>query len=118
VLAEEREARTATRASSWALVWSGVGEDEVGVVVEMAVVEEGVVVEGGVDDGAVDGSDDIFGRVVVKLWVWLQVGFLSWVVEVLLSLQLGKLREAMFDYDCEILQYTVDRMNTNAPHHS
>jgi hypothetical protein len=62
VLAEEREARTATRASSWALVWSGVGEDEVGVVVEMAVVEEGVVVEGGVDDGAVDvvgGSDDI-----------------------------------------------------------
>ena len=72
MLAEEREARTAARASSWALVCSGVG---VGVEVEeAAVVEEGVVVEGEEDDGAaddVDGSDDIFGRVVVKLWFWV-----------------------------------------------
>lgn len=72
MLAEEREARTAARASDWAFVWDGVGDDEVGVVVEMAVVEEGVVVEGDVDDGAVvDGSDDIFGRVVTKLWFWI-----------------------------------------------
>lgn len=66
MLAEEREARTAARASDWALVCSGVGvgEDEDRLVVaETAVVEEGVVVVGDVDDGAVDvvaGSDDIF----------------------------------------------------------
>jgi hypothetical protein len=66
VLAEEREARTAARASDWAFFWSGVGVG-VGevegweVVVEKAVVEEGVA-EGDVDDGAVDvvaGSEDI-----------------------------------------------------------
>lgn len=71
MLAEEREARTAARASDWALVCSGVGVGEVEgweVVVEMAVVEDGVA-EGDVDDGAVvDGSDDMFGRVVVQLW--------------------------------------------------
>ena len=71
MLAEEREARTAARASDWARVefWRVLGfggggevdeEDVGGVVVEMAVVED----EGGGDEGAVvviAGFDDVFG---------------------------------------------------------
>lgn len=59
--AEDREARTAARASVWAFVGC-VGVEGDGVVVATAVVEDGVVAEGDVDDdGAVVAwSDDIF----------------------------------------------------------